>query len=70
MYGDIQISKDVVHGQGLKALTPWCLCLCVALTFLVCAPCVAGHLVPQTQPERALDMITRFISGKPFGLDG
>ena len=26
----------------------------------------AGHLVPQDQPERALDMITRFINGESF----
>ena len=24
----------------------------------------AGHLVPHDQPDRALDMITRFIDGK------
>jgi len=26
----------------------------------------AGHLLPQDQPERALDLITRFIDNKPF----
>ena len=26
----------------------------------------AGHLVPQDQPKRAFDMITRFIEGEPF----
>lgn len=26
----------------------------------------AGHLLPQDQPDRALDMITRFIENKPF----
>eukprot|EP01094_Clydonella_sp_ATCC50884_P023038 TRINITY_DN5418_c0_g1_i1.p1 TRINITY_DN5418_c0_g1~~TRINITY_DN5418_c0_g1_i1.p1 ORF type:complete len:482 (-),score=131.19 TRINITY_DN5418_c0_g1_i1:62-1435(-) len=27
----------------------------------------AGHLVPQDQPEAALDMITRFVTGQSFG---
>jgi vitellogenic carboxypeptidase-like protein len=26
----------------------------------------AGHMVPGDQPERAMDMLDRFISGKPF----
>jgi carboxypeptidase C (cathepsin A) len=24
----------------------------------------AGHLVPQTQPERALELLTRFLDGE------
>ena len=28
----------------------------------------AGHIVPGDQPERALDMIVRFIEGKPFSV--
>jgi len=26
----------------------------------------AGHIVPADQPKRAVDMITRFVEGKPF----
>ena len=25
-----------------------------------------GHILPYDQPERSLDMITRFVTGKPF----
>mmetsp|Transcript_98778 Transcript_98778/g.156215 ORF Transcript_98778/g.156215 Transcript_98778/m.156215 type:complete len:481 (-) Transcript_98778:120-1562(-) len=30
----------------------------------------AGHMVPGDQPERALDLIERFVAGKSFGLEG
>ena len=29
----------------------------------------AGHMVPMDQPEAALDMISRFVRGKPLGGD-
>ena len=30
----------------------------------------AGHIVPADQPARAVDMITRFVEGKPFTAGG
>jgi vitellogenic carboxypeptidase-like protein len=35
-----------------------------SLTYVVVRQ--AGHLIPQDQPERALDLITRFIENQPW----
>jgi hypothetical protein len=34
-----------------------------------CVIAGAGHLAPMDQPARALDMVGRFVEGKPWGKD-
>ena len=54
-----------------------CVCVCVCVCDISCSVHSfsfllqlivrgAGHILPYDQPERALDMVRRFISGKGF----